>query len=133
MTKNDAVYVKAKCSKTHNNFYMVYYKNFRNKWVLTYGLKNLPVGSSGGKNEEISIDLSSAKVGVQFACPDCLTKHWFTCWNCGQRSCYDGDNHDGRVVICAHCGESGVFRSSGSGNHDRKDKKKASIFTTSGQ
>ena len=133
MTKNDAVYVKAKCSKTHRDFYMVYYKSYSEKWVLTYGLKNLPVGRTGEKSEEINVDLSRAKVGVQYSCPDCHEKHWFTCWQCGNRSCFDGDSHDGRVVVCAHCGESGVFRSSRSGNSDSRDRKKVSIFTTSGQ
>ena len=99
MAITDAVCIPAKCGKTSRDFYMMYYKAFDGKWVLTYG------------------------TGPQYKCPHCGQKYTFKCWNCGKSTCYDGDDHDGREVVCAHCGESGVFRtvSSGGGGGKAKD------------
>ena len=112
----DAVCIPAKCGKSGRDFYMVYYKAFDGKWVLTYGKKDLPGQSGTGRTNSVSVDMSSVRTGPQFKCPHCGETHTFTCWNCGKRTCYDGDNHDGREVVCAHCGKSGVFRSNSGGN-----------------
>lgn len=40
MAITDAVCIPAKCGKTSQDFYMMYYKAFDEKWVLTYGKKN---------------------------------------------------------------------------------------------
>ena len=42
MAITDAVCIPAKCGKTSRDFYMMYYKAFDEKWVLTYGKKELP-------------------------------------------------------------------------------------------
>ena len=121
MAITDAVCIPAKCEKTSRDFYMMYYKAFDDKWVLTYGKKELP-RSSGGSGNAVAVKLDSVRTGPQYKCPHCGQKYTFTCWNCGKRTCYDGDSHDGREVVCAHCGKSGVFRtSSGGGSGKAKD------------
>ncbi|MFQ9889903.1 MAG: TerY-C metal binding domain-containing protein [Streptococcus sp.] len=71
--------------------------------------KELP-RSSGGAGNAVAVKLDSVRTGPQYKCPHCGQKYTFKCWNCGKSTCYDGDDHDGREVVCAHCGESGVFR-----------------------
>lgn len=126
----DAVCVHAKCGKSGRDFYMMYYKSYDNKWVLTYGKKDLPhdSGSSVGTGS-VSVDLTPMRTGPQYKCPHCGEKYTFICWNCGKKTCYDGDDHDGREVTCAHCGKSGVFRSkpSGSGGSGGKSKETLGI------
>ena len=122
MAITDAVCIPAKCGKTSRDFYMMYYKAFDGKWVLTYGKKELP-RSSGGAGNAVAVKLDSVRTGPQYKCPHCGQKYTIKCWNCGKSTCYDGDDHDGREVVCAHCGESGVFRtvSSGGGGGKAKD------------
>ena len=122
MAITDAVCIPAKCGKTSRDFYMMYYKAFDGKWVLTYGKKELP-RSSGGAGNAVAVKLDSVRTGPQYKCPHCGQKYTFKCWNCGKSTCYDGDDQDGREVVCAHCGESGVFRtvSSGGGGGKAKD------------
>ena len=95
MAITDAVCIPAKCGKTSRDFYMMYYKAFDGKWVLTYGKKELP-RSSGGAGNAVAVKLDSVRTGPQY---------------------------NGREVVCAHCGESGVFRtvSSGGGGGKAKD------------
>ena len=113
-SSTDGVYLPAKCGQTRKDFYMIYYKSYDNKWVLTYGKKEKPV-SSGIGSSSVTVKLSPLRTGPQYRCPYCGERFTFTCWNCGKKTCYDGDNHDGREVICGHCGKSGVFRSGGKG------------------
>lgn len=108
----DAVCVPARCGKTGMDFYMMYYKSYDEKWVLTYGLKELPHRlDSGGSAGSVLVDLTPARTGPQYKCPHCREKYTFICGYCGKRTCYDGDAHDGREVICGHCGKPGVFNS----------------------
>lgn len=111
----DAVCIPAKCGKNHGNYYMVYYLSFDEKWVLTYGKEKLDQEIINNKNDNntITVNIASTRIGPQYRCPYCGDRFFFTCWNCGKRTCYDGDNHDGREVICAHCTKSGVFRNTG--------------------
>ena len=120
MAITDAVCIPAKCGKTSRDFYMMYYKAFDGKWVLTYGMKELP-RSSEVSGSPVAVRLKPTRTGPQYKCPHCGQEYTFTCWNCGKRTCYDGDSHDGREVVCAHCRKPGVFRSSNSVD-DRKAK-----------
>ena len=56
MAITDAVCIPAKCGKTSRDFYMMYYKAFDGKWVLTYGKKELP-RSSGGAGNAVAVKL----------------------------------------------------------------------------
>ena len=56
MAITDAVCIPAKCGKTSRDFYMMYYKAFDGKWVLTYGKKELP-RSSGGAGNAVAVRL----------------------------------------------------------------------------
>ena len=130
-TISDAVCIPAKCRKNGQDFYMMYYKSFDGKWVFTYGKKDQPYSGTTRDNNSVSIDLTPIRTGPQYKCPHCGEKFTFICWNCGKRTCYDGDNHDGRVTTCAHCGKSGVFRSNG-GDGDRKARESIG-FSVNGQ
>lgn len=125
----DAVCIPARCGRSDRDFYMMYYRAFDDKWVLTYRKKELPhqVESVGGGS--VAVNLTPMRTGPQYKCPHCGEMYTFTCWNCGKSTCYDGDNHDGREVICAHCGESGVFRNNGSG----EKAKETMAFGVNGQ
>lgn len=118
----DAFCIPAKCGKSGRDFYMMYYKAFDGKWVLTYGRKELPHQTSSGAGGSVEVNLTPMRTGPQYKCPHCGEKYTFTCWNCGKRTCYDGDSHDGREVTCAHCGKSGVFRSNSGGGGGGKAK-----------
>lgn len=121
MAITDAVCIPAKCGKTSRDFYMMYYKAYDETWVLTYGKETLSQ-QSGPSGNAVAVKLTPVRTGPQYKCPHCSQKYTFTCWNCGKRTCYDGDSHDGREVVCAHCGKSGVFRtSSGGGGGKAKD------------
>ena len=108
MAITDAVCIPAKCGKTSRDFYMMYYKAFDGKWVLTYGKKELP-RSSGGAGNAVAVKLDSVRTGPQYKCPHCGQKYTFKCWNCGKSTCYDGDDHDGcmctlwRIGCISHC------------------------------
>lgn len=69
----DAVCIPAKCGKTSRDFYMMYYKAFDGKWVLTYGKKELP-RSSGGAGNAVAVKLDSVRTGPQYKCPHCGQK-----------------------------------------------------------
>lgn len=120
MAISDAVCIPAKCGKTKKSFNMLYYKAYDEKWVLTYGREEFPTHSAQNSGRTV-VKLKSVRTGPQYKCPHCGKKYAFTCWNCGERTCYDGDNHDGREVICAHCGKSGVFTSNKSESSNPKD------------
>ena len=70
MAITDAVCIPAKCGKTSRDFYMMYYKAFDGKWVLTYGKKELP-RSSGGAGNAVAVKLDSVRTGPQYKCPHC--------------------------------------------------------------
>ena len=73
MAITDAVCIPAKCGKTSRDFYMMYYKAFDGKWVLTYGKKELP-RSSGGAGNAVAVKLDSVRTGPQYKCPHCGQK-----------------------------------------------------------
>lgn len=110
----DAVCVPAKCGKSGKDFYMMYYKAFDDIWVLTYGKKELPHQTNSGGGNSVAVNLTPTRTGPQYKCPHCGQKYTFTCWNCGKKTCFDGDRHDGREVICAYCSKSGIFKSNSS-------------------
>jgi len=76
MAITDAVCIPAKCGKTSRDFYMMYYKAFDGKWVLTYGKKELP-RSSGGAGNAVAVKLDSVRTGPQYKCPHCGQKYTF--------------------------------------------------------
>lgn len=95
-------FLEVKCKKTHSTFYARFDLAADDKWVLTYGEKNLPrtSGSSSGKN--VNHDLSNCRVGPQYGCPYCGNTGFVKCSRCGKYTCYS----EGRFT-CEHCGHSG--------------------------
>lgn len=126
----DAVCIPAKCGKNGRDFYMIYYKAYDEKWSLTYGKAEKP-SQSGGTGLTVSIRMDSIRTGPQYKCPHCGDKYTFICWSCGKRTCYDGNNYEGREVTCAHCGSVGVFKSSG--NNRKKQNNDIIAMSVSGQ
>ena len=88
MAITDAVCIPAKCGKTSRDFYMMYYKAFDGKWVLTYGKKELP-RSSGGAGNAVAVKLDSVRTGPQYKCPHCGQKY----------------NDESQPTECLCCGE----------------------------
>lgn len=108
-TLTDYVCLPAKCMKTSKDFYIQCYKAYDNTWVYTRAQVNRPdSGRRGGDSE--SVLLIPIRTGPQYACPYCGSPYQSTCWNCGKEMCFDGDRHEGRELLCLHCGELGVFR-----------------------
>ncbi len=128
----DAVYIPAKCEKTKKDFFIVYYKAFDGTWVETYGKASLPNSGAPGSGEAVSMQLDNTRRGPQYSCPHCGQKRHFRCPHCGQWTCWDGDDHEGRTVWCAHCGKSGVFSSRASSSGGPRPKG-PSAYSTSGQ
>lgn len=139
LSVHDAYCVEARCGKNGEKFYILFYKAYDKKWVCAYGKKEIPQQTGKSSVGTVPFEVQWDRKGPQYCCPHCGNKHFFTCWKCGKRTCYDGDNHDGREVVCAHCHTSGVFRSSTKEDKE-KDKKRdanktneSSVLPLSGQ
>lgn len=129
----DGVCVPAKCGKYGKSFYMIYYKSFDNYWVQAYGKKELPESGKSGFGGSKAVRLTPTRIGPQYKCPFCGDRYYFNCWNCGQRTCYDGDDHDGREVVCAHCGKTGWFQSNSKGEGGERKTKETMGIEVKGQ
>lgn len=125
MARNEAVFYKLKCTKTKQDFYARYDYAYDNKWVLTYGLRDLPESDRGSSkrsnNATSTIDVSQARTGPQYKCPYCGNAGYVRCSNCGKLTCYD---HSG-FFTCAHCGNKGsvsgyITNMDGSKYHSQK-------------
>ena len=97
-----AVLVPVTCGETQKAFYARYDKAYSGKWVLAYGVKDVP--STNEKFvESFKIDLSDSMAGPQYKCPYCGARHFAKCGACGKLTCFDW----GRDFKCAHCGHQG--------------------------
>lgn len=105
MAKHEAVFHPINCAATHQLFYARYDFAFDDTWVLSYGLKNLPVdiGSvSVGSSSRTTISGKRRK-GPQYHCPYCGSTNYVQCGRCGKLTCYSGFGH----FHCDHCGNEG--------------------------
>lgn len=108
-TLNDFVCIPAKCMKTSREFFVECYKAYDQTWVYAYG-KVRDTARGSGSHPASNVLLTPKRIGPQFACPHCGGAFMTTCWNCGKEICYDGDDHDGREIVCPICNATGVFR-----------------------
>lgn len=98
-------FLKAKCGSTNRDFYIRHDFAADDRWVLTYGVKDIPCGENvGGAGMEV--DYTTVRMGPQYKCPHCGTKDFFHCGGCGEYTCYS-DNGEQKRFICAHCGREG--------------------------
>lgn len=95
-------FLNAKCEKCGKDFYPRYDYAADDKWVLTYGLKELPQGGhADGSGSEV--DISNARTGPQYKCPWCGNESFVKCGSCKKITCYSGQG----TFKCAHCGHTG--------------------------
>ena len=99
----DAVCIPAKCGKNSKDFYMMYYKAFDEKWVLTYGKAELPNQTDSNNMGTVSVDLTPMRTGPQYKCPYCGNTGFVRCGRCHKLTCYS----DGGKFTCDHCGNVG--------------------------
>ena len=72
MARNEAVTFLVKCVNTHRTFYARYDFAYDGMWVLSYGLKEIPVDTtSGGDGGTAMVDISKSRTGPQYKCPPC--------------------------------------------------------------
>ena len=97
-------FLKAKCVNTNKDFYIRHDFAADDRWVLTYGVKELPdnTASSGATME---VDYSSARFGPQYRCPHCGNANFILCGKCGKYTCHQGGGV--KESKCAHCGNEG--------------------------
>ena len=105
MAKNEAVLLPVNCINTHKTFYARYDFAFDGVWVLTYGLKNRPLDTSGTASigGMSKIDLSNSRTGPQYRCPHCGNTEFVRCGKCSKLTCYSGTG----IFECDHCGNVG--------------------------
>lgn len=103
MAKNEAVILPVKCTREHVTFYARYDFAFDGVWVLTYGLKNIPMGASIGKGCISKISLYNSRTGPQYKCPYCGNTEFVRCGRCGKLTCYSGEGE----FVCDHCSNVG--------------------------
>ncbi len=99
-------FLKAKCGSTGRDFYIRHDFAADDRWVLTYGLKEIPTGNSAN-GSSMEVDYSSVRVGPQYKCPHCGRRSFYRCSQCGEYTCNIGEQ--GEKVKCAHCGHEGTI------------------------
>ena len=84
MAKNEAVFLPINCVNAHRTFYARYDFAYDGAWVLTYGLKDIPLDVSGGSGsgEGREIDLLNSRTGPQYRCPYCGNTSFVQCGAC---------------------------------------------------
>lgn len=98
-------FLKAKCGSTNRDFYIRHDFAADDRWVLTYGVKEL----SGGENVSgagMEVDYTTARTGPQYKCPYCGMKNFIRCGKCGEYTCHPG-SAENKHFKCAHCGHEG--------------------------
>lgn len=98
----DLFFLELKCARTHSTFYARYDMGADDRWVKTYAVKNLPVGTGNLSKKNVNRDISNARWGPQYKCPDCDNKSYVRCSQCGKLTCYSEG-----LFTCAYCGHTG--------------------------
>ena len=99
-------FLKARCGKTSRDFYIRHDFAADDRWVLTYGVTELPVGETvTGATREV--DYTAVRLGPQYKCPHCGNREFVRCGVCQKYVCHPGTNitRDFRCTYCAHEGK----------------------------
>ena len=99
-------FIKAFCGSTRKTFYMRYDYAADDRWVRTYGVKELTASDNASLTSGCSdFDISNSRVGPQYKCPWCGNKRFWKHTSghnaCDGITCWDGKTND---VICGSCG-----------------------------
>ena len=97
-------FLKLKCAKTRQPFYVRHDFAADDRWVLTYGVKEIPGGENVG-GAGMQVDYTSVRTGPQYKCPHCGNRRFFRCGKCGEYTCHP--NPEKRDFECANCGHTG--------------------------
>lgn len=98
-------FLKARCGKTSRDFYIRHDFAADDRWVLTYGLKDIPIGETiTGATAEV--DYTAVRIGPQYKCPHCGNIYFVHCSACHGYVCHPG-NHVTRDFNCTYCGNKG--------------------------
>lgn len=100
-------FLSAKCAKTNQPFYIRHDFAADDRWVITYGVKELPSAeiSFGGP---LQIDYGSIRVGPQYKCPHCGNEHFVRCGACGKYTCHPCDETK-KEFKCSYCAYEGTI------------------------
>lgn len=98
-------FLKLKCAKTRQPFYVRHDFAADDRWVLTYGVKEIPRGENvGGAGMEV--DYTAVRMGPQYKCPHCGNKSFVRCGQCGEYTCHPAGSEQ-KDFKCAHCDHEG--------------------------
>ncbi len=97
-------FLKAKCLNTNNVFYIRHDFAADDKWVITYGVKELP-SSTTEEGEGVQINYAGTRTGPQYKCPHCGNVNFVRCGKCQEITCHIGGGN--KDFKCAHCGTEG--------------------------
>lgn len=104
---DDLFFLEAKCSNTHNTFYIRFDKAAGGTWCQTYGVKAVPYNANGSSTyNKMQIDISETDIGPQYRCPYCGNESYVRCGRCGNITCKPTGV---KTFTCAHCGNSGTI------------------------
>lgn len=104
MARNEAVTFPVNCIDVHRTFYARYDFAYDEVWVLSYGLKEMPLDTNAGKEFGVAkVDLSNSRTGPQYKCPYCGNRHFVRCGKCRELTCWSGLGS----FVCDHCGHRG--------------------------
>ena len=118
-------FLKLRCAGNRQVFYARHDFAADDRWVLTYGVKELPRGEQVDE-AEISVDYTGVRTGPQYRCPYCGNILFVRCGKCGQYTCHPlGRQYD--HFKCAHCTHEGPI------NFDRVIESVESKNTGNGQ
>lgn len=102
---NTLFFLKLKCANNKQTFYARHDFAADDRWVLTYGVKELPIGENvGGVGMEI--DYTAIRTGPQYKCPHCGNTEFVFCGACGEYTCHPSDSEHTHFK-CAHCSHEG--------------------------
>lgn len=100
-------FLKARCANTHKDFYIRHDFAADDRWVLTYGLKELPT-SGDVSGVGMQVDYGSVRVGPQYKCPHCGNTNIVHCGKCGEYTCHPA-GEEKKDFKCAHCDLEGTI------------------------
>lgn len=117
-------FLNARCGKHKRDFYLRYDLGADDCWVLTYGLKDLPVGQNVTDSARFSV--RDLRIGPQYRCAWCDNEAYVVCGNCGGITCLSPGSDS---FHCAHCNTDGTI----SGTLSAEDMKSIKKVSGSGQ
>ena len=95
-----AVFLKSKCSKPGRDFLIRLDFNAEDRWMITYGVKDIPKEDRKTSAPATKVNISEAIMGPLFACPHCGNGSFFRCGKCGSYVCMEEKADKGYCPVC---------------------------------